>query len=110
MNHVLENKREFERFELSFPATVATEDIDDKLQLKTENISAGGVFLKTGNPFDEGTPVTLEIVISNETLKKLTGYESCIKVAGTVVRCDKGGMAVSFKDQKIMPLRSIMDH
>ncbi len=110
MNHFTEDKREFERFELAFPATVVTGEKEHKLQLHTKDISAGGVFLNTEEPLKEGTKVTLEIVISNETLKKLTGYESCIKVGGTVVRSEGEGIAVSFNDQKIMPLRSMMDH
>jgi hypothetical protein len=110
MNNIAENKREFERFDLAFPATVKTESMEKEAQLQTRDISAGGAFLKTFEPLQEGSRVIIEIVISNETLKKLTGYESCIKVSGTVVRSEKEGMAVSFNDQKIMPLRSMMDH
>lgn len=111
MNNIAEDRRKFERFELSFPATITVEEIDQELQVNTKDISAGGAFFHTAELLKKGVKVRIEVIISNDTLKKLTGYESCVKVLGTVVRCEQEGMAVSFDGkEKIMPLRSKMDN
>jgi LuxR family transcriptional regulator, positive regulator of biofilm formation len=110
MTSIAENNREFERFDIEFPATVLAQQLNSRQNISTKDISAGGAFLQTVEPYEEGIKVVLELVISNATIKKLTGCESCIKVNGTVVRSDSNGMAIRFNDHKIMPLRSMMDH
>ena len=111
MAYTGENRRVNERFELSFPATLTFGQDGASAELTTRDISAGGAFLHSSQVFTEGTRVKIEIVLSNETLKKLTGYESCVKVQGTVVRSEPGGVAVSFDgEETIIPLRSTMDH
>jgi hypothetical protein len=111
MNHTGENKRKYERFDLNFPATIKLADIDRKLHLFTRNISAGGAFFHTSQLLEKGMKITIEIVLENETLKKLTGCQSYIKVVGTVVRCEPKGVAVIFRGQeKIVPLQSMKDH
>jgi len=107
-----ENKRKFERYDLQFPAKIefAGNDVAP-LKLYTKDISANGAFFCTAYPLNEGMKVNIEIVIENATLKKLTGYESCIKISGIVIRCETEGMAVTFNGhEKIMPLRSMMDN
>ena len=106
MNNIERDKRKFERFELKLPATITIEDMGQELQVYTRDISAVGVFLHTAKPLEEGAKVRIKVILANNTLKKLTGYESCIKVLGTVVRREQEGMAVSFDGRKkIMPLR-----
>lgn len=106
-----ENRRKFERYDLQFPATIQIPGEDRPLKLYTRDISASGAFFCTAYPLEQGIKVSVEIIVENETLKKLTGYESCIKISGIVLRYDQEGMAVSFDGhEKIMPLRSMMDN
>jgi c-di-GMP-binding flagellar brake protein YcgR len=106
-----ENRRKFERYDLQFPATIQVTGEERPLKLYTRDISANGAFLCTAYPLKQGLKVSIEIIIENETLKKLTGHESCIKISGIVIRCEQEGMAVTFEGhEKIMPLRSMMDN
>jgi len=106
-----DNRRKFERYDLQFPASIQTTGEERPLKLYTRDISANGAFFCTAYPLEQGIKVAIEIIIENETLKKLTGHESCIKISGIVIRCEKEGMAVSFDGhEKIMPLRSMMDN
>ena len=111
MNNAQENRRKFERYDLQFPATVHAEGRESPLRLFTKDISSNGAFFCTAYPLEAGIKVHIEIVLENETLKKLTGHESCVKITGMVIRCDDEGMAVAFDGhEKIMPLRSMMDN
>ncbi len=105
------NKREHERFDLAFPATIECSTDKTKQKLHTRDISAGGVFFTTSQALNLGMKVKIEIILSNDALKRLTGYESCVKVQGTVVRSGPDGMAVSFDgEETIMPVQSAMEH
>ncbi len=108
MQQTIENKREHQRFDVNFPATMLNGF--DSMQLATRDISAGGAFLTTSRPFDVGTKVRVEIILDNSTLFDMTGHKGCIKVTGTVVRCDADGIAVKFGDHKIMPHGGMMDN
>lgn len=111
MENKQENRRRFERYDLQFPAMVQVEGKGSPLRLFTKDISSNGAFFCTAYPLETGIKVTIEIVIENETLKKLTGHESCIKLSGIVIRRDEDGMAVAFNGhEKVMPLRSKMDN
>lgn len=111
MEKISRNKRKFERYDLQFPATIEVQGQDNPLKLYTKNISASGAFFCTAYPVECDRKLNIEIVIENETLKKLTGHESCIKISGIVVRSEPEGMAVIFDGhEKIMPVRSIMDN
>ncbi len=103
-----ENKRKFERYSANFPATLALNTGIGDQKLYTKNISAGGALFHSEQPFQEGMKITVEIVLENDTFEKLTGYQSCIRVTGTVVRSDQEGVAIRFGDHKIMPLRGMM--
>ena len=106
-----QERRKSERYDLQFPATVQVEGRETPLKLFTKDISSGGAFFCTAYPVETGIKVSIEIVIENETLKQLTGHESCIKLTGKIVRNDSDGMAVAFNGhEKIMPLRSMMDN
>lgn len=108
-----EDRRKTERYQLLFPAKIYVEGRETPLNLFSRDISAGGAFLCTAYPLETGIRVTIEIVIENETLRRLTGYESCVKVSvsGRVIRCDEDGIAVAFDGtEKVMPLRSKMDN
>ena len=96
----MENRREFERFDLELPARVEVEPPGQRTEpfsLKTSNISAGGAFFPTAKPLSEGTKLQLNIILAIEKLKKLTGSQCHIKVKGTVVRSEEDGMVIRFQ-------------
>jgi hypothetical protein len=106
-----EEKRMFERFYLGMSAIIRPEKTDTEVQALTTDISAGGAFFQDVSVFQEGMKLKIELIIGNETVKKLTGSISRIKLQGKVVRCTGGGAAVRFQDNyEIIPLRSRADN
>jgi len=106
-----EERRRAERYDLQFPAKIYVQGRETPLNLFTRDISSRGAFFCTEYPLQTGVRVVLEIVIENETLKRLSGHESCVKITGYVIRKDSDGMAVVFDGhEEIMPLRSTMDN
>ncbi|MDM8525034.1 LuxR C-terminal-related transcriptional regulator, partial [Desulfococcaceae bacterium HSG8] len=95
-------KRSMERFSLGLPSLISVEDENgeqDFLELRTENISAGGAYFKTGHTLPVGTKVDLDLGLDKD------GKRILVKVSGTVIRTDNGGMAISFgKNCQIIPL------
>jgi len=95
------DERSLERFDFKLPARleVVREDGDQQkevLNLLTSNICSGGAYFHTEQPLTEGTPVKLDIVLSIEELKKLSGKHALVKVSGKVIRTDSTGMAICF--------------
>jgi len=88
--------RRFERFDLKIPAQVqvATSGAG-VLQLVTKNVSAGGVFFPTGNPFSEGLHVVVELLLSR---RREPGKKARVKVEGDVLRSIPEGMAIRFRE------------
>ncbi|MBN2058791.1 MAG: PilZ domain-containing protein [Deltaproteobacteria bacterium] len=105
----MENKRNFERFDLAVPARIGIGmSIDDEkeVSLVTSNICAGGAFLVTKDPIPEGTKVRLDFVLSIQKLKELLDSECRIKIEGEVVRTEETGIAIRFDgDYQILPVR-----
>jgi len=103
----MEERREFERFDLELPARVEVETSgreNEIFSLKTSNISAGGAFFHTERPLSEGTKVKLNLILAIERLTKLTGSQCHIKVNGTVVRSEERDMAIRFqRNYEMMP-------
>jgi len=93
-----EEKRAFERFDLSLPATVEVVAGQEKklLKLLTRDVCAGGAFVHTDTPLEQGASVSIDLVLDIEALKKLTGKHAFVKVSGRVIRTEPGGMAISF--------------
>ncbi len=110
MGQAAEDRRKFERFEINAPASLEVNGFDKTMQLFTKDISAGGAFFLTGEPLSKGVKVTAEIIIPNETITNLTGTEFQLRVHGTVVRTEDGGMAIRFSGQEILPVGSMMDN
>lgn len=90
--------RKMERFELRLPATVSVPGEHEHFLLHTENVCAGGAFLNTEAPLPVGTDVELDLTLSLNDLKKVDGSQVRINVAGSVVRSDESGMAISFDE------------
>lgn len=108
----MEERREFERFELEIPATIdesgEVEDIK-KLALKSRDISAGGGFFPTSTPLREGEEVQLDLALEIEKLKRITDSKCRVIVKGIVVRSDAAGMAIRFHpNYRILPTKSIL--
>lgn len=100
-------KRAFERFDLSLPATVevVAEGKKKLLNLLTRDVCAGGAYIHTDSPLAEGTEVAIDLVLDIEALKKMTGKHAFVKVSGRVIRSDPGGMALCFDPKyKIEPI------
>ena len=110
MGQTADDRRKFERLEISTQALMEVEGQSDSLQLHTKDISAGGAFFVTPQPLEAGKDVKVEMVIRNDTISKLTGTHFQLRVSGTVVRCETEGMAVCFNSHEITPLRSTMDN
>jgi len=91
-----------ERFPLELSARVSRRDnssIEFVRECTTSNICAGGVFFSMDNPLPVSTDVNVAIfwhpemfIAGAETEKKQ------IKLSGRVVRAEKNGMAISFKN------------
>ncbi len=95
--------RRLERFDLNLPAKL--EILGDEkereaktLNLLTRNISSGGAYFHTEQPFPVGTGVKIDIILSIDELKKLKGKRAIIKVSGKVIRQEPNGMAICFNE------------
>jgi len=76
--------------------------------LETRNISAGGAFINTIEQFPEGTRFKLDLTVTSEKIKELTGAKSLIESEGSVVRSTLTGVAIQFdRDCRIMSLRGL---
>ena len=82
----MEERREFERFDIQLPARVETETPNREneiFSLKADNlsavsvadISASGALFHAGRPLPEGTKVRLSIILEIEKLKKLKWFK-----------------------------------
>jgi hypothetical protein len=97
----MEERRRLERFELNAPAKVIVQTEGgpkEALDLTTKDVSSGGAFLFSSQPFTEGSNVKMELVISLDMLRKLAGEKKAakIKVKGRVIRVDAEGIAIRF--------------
>ena len=104
-----EERRKFDRFDLSLPTKiemVTAGGEQEILDLVTTNISAGGAFLRTKEAIPKGTRVVLNLSLSVEWMRQLTGSQALVEVGGTVVRSDPEGTAICF-DENYQFLRPI---
>ena len=102
----MKERRKYERFALSLPTEVVvlTSGEQQVYELSTSDVSAGGAFFCVQQPVRQGTQVKLRMILASDRLKVLTGAQGLIKVAGTVVRCNKRGIAIAFDEKhQILP-------
>jgi hypothetical protein len=97
----MQERRKLQRFDLHSPAKVqvVTENgREDAIDVVTKDISSSGAFLLSPKPVAEGRTVDVEVVLSFETLHRITGGRGkvIVRVKGKVVRSDETGMAVAF--------------
>ena len=95
----MEERRMYERFQLSLPARLEMNSTGKKeiFELQTRNISAAGALLLGATErYPAGTRCHLELIVTSERIKELTGAQGLIKIEGTVVRSTPDGVAVCF--------------
>jgi hypothetical protein len=71
----------------------------------TRDISAVGAFFDSEETVPVGTNVELEIYLPLEKLEETKRHDGKMKVSGTVVRVEEGGVAVLFRGLKILSHR-----
>ena len=108
MSFSAENRRKYERFAIHVPAILEVPAQKKRIQIHTQNISAGGGLFKATEPLEKGSKVKIEMVIKNETITKLTGTHFKLKVKGTIVRLDRNGFAVSYGSHKMLPMKDML--
>ena len=105
----MKEQRKYERFQLELPARLETNSTDKKeiLELQTKDISAAGALLVgTTEQFPTGIRCQLELIVTSERIKELTGVQGLIKIAGTIVRSSPDGVAICFDgDCQILGLK-----
>jgi c-di-GMP-binding flagellar brake protein YcgR len=91
-------RRGYERFRLALPARleVVSSGKEEVLEARSRDISASGAFLFTTAACSVGSKVRLDLVVRSKRIAQLTNAEGHIKIEGTVVRCNREGMAISF--------------
>jgi len=99
----MNEKRLFERFELSVPVRIEIPDekqAREKMTLEADNLSAGGLFFKPGKDLPPGCRVRMEIILHFDELKNMEDPEGAmvIAVSGQVQRSGPEGTAISFLD------------
>ena len=95
----MKERRKYERLQLELPARLEMNSSEktEFFELQTRNISAAGVLLMgTTEQFPAGTRCQLELIVTSERIKELTGAQGLIKVAGTIVRSTPDGVAICF--------------
>jgi hypothetical protein len=105
----MKERRKYERLQLELPARLEMNSSEktEFFELQTRNISAAGVLLMgTTEQFPAGTPCRLELIVTSERIKELTGAQGLIKVEGTIVRSTPDGVAICFDgDCQILGLK-----
>jgi c-di-GMP-binding flagellar brake protein YcgR len=100
------NKRSVERLSLEIQSRIKVQTGEgalETLDLFTANISSGGAYFKTTDPLAVGTEVAVKMILEVPSGKNgLIPKFSTIDISGKVVRSEKDGMAIQFKnDYKI---------
>ena len=105
----MKERRTYERFQLSLPARLEMNSSErtEILELQTRDISAAGALLvDTAEQFPTGTRCQLELIVTSERIKELTGVQGLIKLEGTIVRSTPDGVAICFDgDCQILGLK-----
>jgi len=111
---MMAEKRKLERFDLKIPAKIKQADLsqndrgEEVPDLTTSDVSSGGAFFHTTKPLPKGTDVKIELILPLDKLKELSDdiLHAQIKVSGTVIRTESGGMAISFdSNYQILPVK-----
>lgn len=94
-------KRTRRRIPLKLAGTIEG-DQKKAVNAVTRDISSIGAFFDSEQTVPTGTEVEVEIVLPVEKLKEIKEGEAKMKVSGTVVRVEEGGVAVLFRGLKVI--------
>jgi hypothetical protein len=75
---------------------------DTTLNCHTRDISSVGAFFDSEVIVPVGTDVEMEIYLPLEKLEESRQHDGKMKVSGTVVRVEEGGVAVLFRGLKVL--------
>jgi len=107
----MKEQRKYERFQLELPARLEMNSSErtEILELQTKDISAAGALLVgTTEQFPAGIRCQLELIVTSERIKELTGVQGLIKLEGTIVRSTPNGVAICFDgDCEILGLKGL---
>lgn len=101
----MEERRNYIRYDRNVPAKLLVLDFDSKQDeknhfLMTKDLCAGGAFLETNQPFQEGSDVVVEIALPVENNVSFDSNNHCfVKMKGSIVRTDATGIALSFNKE-----------
>jgi hypothetical protein len=95
------DKRIRPRIPLKLAGKIVSKD-QNAVNGRTRDISSVGAYFDAENMIPEGTDVEVEVLLPVEELSEVKGSEAKMKVSGTVVRVEKGGVAVLFKGLKVL--------
>ena len=105
----MKERRTYERFQLSLPARLEMNSPERKeiFELQTQDISAAGALLVgTTEQFPTGTRCQLELIVTSQRIRELTGVQGLIKIEGKIVRSTPDGVAICFDgDCQILGLK-----
>ena len=105
----MKEQRKYERFQLELPARLELNSSErpEIFELQTKDISAAGALLVgTTEQFPAGIRCQLELIVTSERIKELTGVQGLIKLEGTIVRSTPDGVAICFDgDCQILGLK-----
>ena len=106
----MQDQRRLDRFTLRLPATIKVvsnvkENGAQTYEVTTSDVCAGGAFFETDAPLAEGTKVKVRMILSIESIKKMTGKQAVVNVTGHVLRTGHDGIAVCFNpNYRMTPL------
>jgi hypothetical protein len=102
-DHLESDRRQLQRFQLKAPAIVkaAVQNQETIAELYTRDICSGGAFFQTDQPLATGVSVEITLFLMIAAFGGCQGYPHKVKVTtdGTVVRAEREGMAVAFREQ-----------
>ena len=98
---LVKKKRKHERKTFSTTIDYSTESGSYRDFIK--DISSGGVFIETSNPFSVGEVISMTLLLPE--------YNKKIKIQGDIVRMDKQGIGVKFKTSQVQEeiIKSFVD-
>ena len=97
----MKERRKFERYSLGLPAkieVVSPQREREAFELLTSDVSAGGAFFPTTEPFPAGTQVQLRLSLLSAIIRELTGTQGSLRLEGKVIRSGPYGMAIYFDE------------
>ena len=111
----MKDRRKLERFNLKLPGEITVETADQVkrvLHLRTRDISSGGAFFYYDvDHLPEGTPVKVDLTLSTDRSKTLTGNQAHVEISGIVKRSEPSGIAICFnRDYRMMSINARRNH